>query len=187
MELKEAILKRRSVRKFTDYEVTNGEIKELLEAARWAPSWANTQVWEFIIVRDKDLIQKLVSTYTENNPATKCSLAASLLIVGCAKTGISGSKKVANEPSFSEWFMFDLGLAVQNLCLRAHDLGLGTVIVGSLDHASCKKHLSVPNGTEVVVVIPVGKPAVPDKQGPPRKNISDFTYVNAFGNAYTPS
>jgi nitroreductase len=184
MELKDAILKRRSVRKFTDYEVTNGEVNELLDAARWAPSWANTQVWEFIVVRDKDIIQKIVSTYTETNPATKCSLAASVLIVGCAKTGISGSKKGTKESSFSEWFMFDLGLAVQNLCLRAHDLGLGTVIVGSLDHASCKQYLSVPDGTEVVVVIPVGKPAVPDKQGPPRKNISDFTHMNIFGNAY---
>ncbi|HPV42751.1 MAG TPA: nitroreductase family protein, partial [Spirochaetota bacterium] len=49
MELKEAILKRRSIRKFTDYQVTDAEIDELLEAARWAPSWANTQVWEFVV------------------------------------------------------------------------------------------------------------------------------------------
>ncbi len=187
MELKEAIMKRRSVRKFTDYEITNNEVNELLEAARWAPSWANTQVWEFIVVRDKDVIQKVVSTYTETNPATKCSLAASVLIVGCAKTGISGTKRIPVESSFSEWFMFDLGLAVQNLCLRAHDMGLGTVIVGSFDYALCKKYLSVPDGMEVVVVIPVGKPAVPDKQGPPRKNISDFTHMNVFGNTYKQS
>jgi len=187
MELNEAILKRRSVRKFTDYQVTDEEVNELLDAARWAPSWANTQVWEFIVVRDKDIIQKIVSTYSENNPATKCSLAASLLIVGCAKTGISGGKKETKESMFSEWFMFDLGLAVQNLCLRAHDCGLGTVIVGSLDHAVCKKHLSVPDGYEVVVIIPVGKAAVPGKLGPPRKNISDFTHLDIFGNKYKQS
>jgi nitroreductase len=184
MELKEAILKRRSVRKFTDYRVTDEELNEILDAARWAPSWANTQVWEFIVVRDKDIIQKIASTYPETNPATKCTLAASLLIVGCAKTGISGGKKGMKEGMFSEWFMFDLGLAVQNLCLRAHDIGLGTVIVGYLDHAACKKYLSVPDGNEVVVVIPVGKPAVPDRPGPPRKNISDITHLNVFGNAY---
>ncbi len=181
MELKEAILKRRTVRKFTDYRVTDVEIGELIEAARWAPSWANTQVWEFIVVRDGDLIREVTGTYAENNPATRCSLAASVLIVACARTGISGGKGGAQETAFSEWFMFDLGLAVQNLCLRAHDLGLGTVIVGLMDHDACGKLLSLPDGVKVVAVIPVGRPAVPDKQGPPRKSVEDILHLNRYG------
>ena len=59
MELMEAITHRRSVRKFTDYYVTDEEIREMLNAARLAQSWANTQVWEFIVVRDRDLIKKV--------------------------------------------------------------------------------------------------------------------------------
>ncbi|OHD64038.1 MAG: hypothetical protein A2176_05445 [Spirochaetes bacterium RBG_13_51_14] len=184
MELMEAILKRRSQRKFTDYYVTDDEIRELLDAARWAPSWANTQIWEFIIVRNKEIIQKIASTYTENNPAIKCSQGASVLIVGCAKTGVSGGQKGIKETIFSEWYMFDLGLAVQNLCLRAHELGLGTVIVGLLNHTALKKHLSVPEGYEAVVVLPIGKPVVPDKQGPPRKEIKDFAHLDTFSTPY---
>jgi nitroreductase len=184
MELREAIMKRRSVRKFTDYQVTDDEIKELLEAARWAPSWANTQVWEFVVVRDRGVIERIVNTFTPNNPGRKCCLAASVLIVGCAKTGISGGHKGTDETKFSEWFMFDLGLAAQNLCLRAHDLGLGTVIVGLLDHESLRKEVSLPDGHEAVVVIPVGKPVEPDKQGPPRKSIPDFVYLDTYGNSY---
>jgi nitroreductase len=184
MELKEAILKRRSVRKFTDYQVTDAEIQELLEAARWAPSWANTQVWEFIVVRDRQVTEKIAGTYAQNNPATKCTQTASAVIVGCAKTGLSGAHDGKNLTIFSEWFLFDLALAVQNLCLRAHDLGLGTVIVSLLDHQALKKVLSVPEGYEAVTVIPVGKPAVPDKQGPPRKAIADFTYLDRYGKKY---
>ena len=186
MELKDAIMKRRSVRKFTDYRVTDDEVRELLDAARWAPSWANTQAWEFVVVRDPDLIRGIAGTYTENNPATKCTLASSVVIVACARTGVSGSLKGATETAFTEWFMFDLGLAVQNLCLRAHDLGLGTVIVGSLDHDSCGKLLSVPEGVKAVAAIPVGKPAVPDKAGPPRKALEEIARSERFGGSPLP-
>lgn len=184
MELQEAILKRRSQRKFTDYRVSDEEIHELLEAARWAPSWANTQVWEFIVVRDRGTIEKIAGTYESNNPAIKCTQAASALIVACAKTGVSGAIKGTKESLFKEWFMFDLGLAVQNLCLRAHELGLGTVIVGSLDNAALKNVLSVPDGYQAVVVLPLGRPVVPDKHPTPRKEIRDFTHLDAFGRPY---
>ena len=90
MELQEAILKRISVRKFSDDVVTDEELRQIFEAVRWSPSWANTQTQEFIVVRDKDLIEKVTGTYSEKNPATKGSLTASALIVACAKTGISG-------------------------------------------------------------------------------------------------
>ena len=50
MKTLECIAQRRSVRRFTDQEVSNEQLKELMQAARYAPSWANTQCWEFIIV-----------------------------------------------------------------------------------------------------------------------------------------
>lgn len=83
MELQEAILKRRSVRRFTDQEVTDQQLQQIFEAVRWSPSWANTQTWEFVVIRDKELIQKVTATYEMEkgtNPATKCSQAASALI-----------------------------------------------------------------------------------------------------------
>jgi len=184
MELNDAILHRRSIRKFSDYIVTDEETKQLFEAARWAPSWANSQVWEFIVVRDKDIISKIVGTYVEKNPATKCSLVASLLIVVCAKIDVSGCYGGKDVTKFSNWFMFDLGLAVQNLCLKAHELGLGTVVVGFLDHDACKKIVRLPDGYEVVTVLPVGKPLVEPKQGSFRKELKEFVHLNAFGNEF---
>jgi nitroreductase len=182
MELSEAILSRRSVRKFSDYVVTDEELAAIMEAARWAPSWSNTQVWEFVVVRDKKLIEQVTGTYVDKNPATKCSLGASALIVACAKTGVSGCYGGQDMTKFSSWYMFDLGLAVQTLSLKAHELGLGTVIVGFLDHDACRKLLSVPEGYEVVAVLPIGKPAAPPRIIPPRKEQKDFVHVNTFGN-----
>ncbi len=181
MELTEAILTRRSVRKFTDYSVTDTEITEMIEAARWAPSWANTQVWEFVVVRDKALIEQVTGTYVDKNPATRCSLGASALIVACAKTGVSGCYGGKDVTKLPNWFMFDLGMAVQNLCLKAHELGLGTVVVGLMNHEACRKVLSVPDGYEVVCVLPVGKPFAAAKTGPPRKEPENFVHLNTFG------
>lgn len=184
MELQEAILKRRSIRKFTDRYVTDDELNQVLEAAKWAPSWVNFQIWEFIVLRDKDVIEKVTSTFSEKNPARKCSLAASVVIAACAKKGVSGCYDKKNTTKFNEWFMFDMGMTVQNLCLKAHELGLGTVVVGSLDHDECNKVLSVPDEYEVVVVLPLGEPLVKDKEGPPRKELKDFVYIDKFGERF---
>ncbi len=180
MELMEAVKNRRSVRKFSDHFVTDDEIREVIDAARLAPSWANTQVWEFVVVREKELISRIVETYSETNPARKCSLASSALIVACAKTGVSGSKEGKDVTKFHEWFLFDLGMAVQNLCLRAHEIGLGTVVVGLLSHDACKKLLMLPEGYEVVVVVPIGKPFSPAERVVPRKELKSFVYLNKF-------
>jgi nitroreductase len=180
MELQEAILKRRSVRKFTEDIVTDEELRQIFEAVRWSPSWANTQVWEFIVVRDKALIEKVTGTYVDKNPATKCSLAASALIVACAKTDISGCYDGKDATAIKNWYMFDLGLAVQTLCLKAYELGLGTVVVGLMNHDACKKILTVPGGHEVVAVIPIGRPVLPLREGPPRKSVSEIVYLDQF-------
>lgn len=184
MELTQAIMERRSVRKFSDYVVTDDELKELLDAARWAPSWANTQVWEFIVVRNREMIEKVTATYAEFNPAVKCSKTASVLVVFCAKTGVSGSKGDGEATKFSNWFMFDVGMAVQNFCLKAHEMGLGTVVVGLMDHNACWKVLSLPDGYEVVVSVPVGRPAVEGRKGPPRKSIAECSHLDRFGGTF---
>jgi len=181
MELHDAVMTRRSVRKFTDYTVTDDEIKELMQAAQWAPSWSNTQCWEFIVVRDKDLIKQVTDTYSGTNPARKCSESASVLIACCAKSDLPGYRDGVKRTKFDSWYMFDLGIAVQNIWLRAHDLGLGTVVVGSIDHAKCGELLNVKPPYELVCVLPVGKPVELKKEGPKRKEISEFMHRERFG------
>jgi nitroreductase len=182
MELHDAIMTRRSVRKFTDYYVTDEEINKLLEAAQWAPSWSNTQCWEFIVIRDKDLIRKIVETYAETNPARKCSESASVLIAFCGKSDLPGYRDSEKRTKFDSWYMFDLGIAVQNMLLTAHNIGLGSVVVGSLDHKKCAGLLNVTPPYELIGILPVGKPVELKKEGPKRREISEFTHKEQFGN-----
>lgn len=184
MELQEAITTRRSIRRFTEDGVGDEELRQIFEAVRCSPSWGNTQVWEFVVVRDRELIHKVTETYRMDkgtNPATKCSQAASALIVVCAKTGVSGCYGGKETTKFTNWFMFDLGIATQTLCLQAHAMGLGTVVVGLLDHDACKGLIALPNGYEAVAVLPIGRPAVEPKAGPPRKAVAEMVHLNRFG------
>ncbi len=184
MEVKDAIFSRRSIRAFTHYHVSDDEIRSVIDAARYAPSWANTQAWEFIVVRDRELIRRVTETYSETNPARKCSLAASAVIVACAKTKVSGCKGGVERTKFHEWFMFDLGMAVQNLCLKALDIGLGTVVVGSMNHDKCREILGIPDDFEAVVTIPIGRPASPPHAAPARKELNDILHLDRFGVRY---
>jgi nitroreductase len=184
MELDEAIFNRRSVRKFSDYHVTDEDIRTLMEAARWAPSWANTQAWEFIVIRDRALIEKVVGTYVEKNPATRGSLDASALIVACARTGVSGCYRGQRSYTSSELVHVRPGMAVQNLCLKAHSMGLGTVIVGFMNHDACGEMLGLPEGYEAVAAIPVGQPASAARAVPPRKDQSSFVHRDKFGQRF---
>ncbi len=183
MELTTAINERRSIRKFTDHYVTDEELLQIMKAAQMAQSWANTQTWEFIIIRDKDIINKITEEYSEKNPARKCSLSASALIVGCSKINVAGFRGDEQRSRYPDWFMFDLGIAVQNLCLKAYEIGLGTVVVGSMNHDNIDKILELPAGVESVVVIPVGKP-VEKKKPTPRKGIEEFVHKDKFGESY---
>ena len=182
MELNEAILTRRSVRKFTDYYVTDEEINSILESVQWAPSWSNTQCWEIIVIRDRELIEKVTETYSETNPAKKCSMTASVILAVAGKADLPGFRDGVPRTKFDSWFMFDLGIAVQNISLKAHDLGLGSVIVGSLDHNKCAELLGVEKPYELAALLPIGKPVEFKKEGPKRRDISDFTHMNRFGN-----
>lgn len=185
MELQEAILKRRSIRRFTDHYVTDDELKKLLEAARWAPSWANTQVWEFVVVRDREVIRSLTECYSETNPARTCSFACSALIAVCMKAKVSGFKGGEARTKFGDWGLFDLGLTVQNLALTAHELGLGTVVVGSMDHDRMKAILGLPETMEVVVTLPIGRPVPEPVKVPGRKELKDIVFIDRYGDRYT--
>ncbi len=179
MQLFDAILGRRSIRKFKQKDVPREAIEKMLEAVRWTPSWANTQCWEIILVRQKEIKRKLSSILSPKNPAIPAVEKAPVVIALCARLGISGYYKGKALSKYGDWFMFDLGLAAQNLSLAAHDQGLGSVIAGALDHDKAKEILCVPEGYEVVALIPVGYPAHSPK-APARKGLKEFVHEDYF-------
>ena len=179
MEVMKAILERRSIRKFEDRPVSDEVVAKLMEAVMWSPSWANTQCWELVQVKDPVKREQLQQTMGKGNPATKAIVSAPALFVICGRLKISGYYKDVVVTKFGEWFMFDLGLACQSLCLAAQDQGLGTVIVGLFDQDAAAKVVGAPEGFEVVVMIPVGYPAQ-EVKAPKRRPVEEFLRVDGF-------
>lgn len=176
----EAIKTRRSVRKYKPDEVEEEKLHAVLEAARWAPSWANTQCWEFIVVKNPETKAKLAECLTPRNPATEAVKVAPIVLVACAKLGVSGFKLGAPVTDKGDFFMFDVALALQNLSLAAHALGLGTVHVGAFDSKKVEEILGVPEGVRVVELMPLGYPLEVPK-APKRKELKEFAHLEKYG------
>lgn len=189
MEVIEAIKGRRSVRRYQSTPVDEKTLETVLEAARWAPSWANTQCWRFVVVREKSVRAELAETLRDTetgdtpvkNPAFRAMQDAPVVIVGCAQLDRSGFKP--GGPATDKggyWYMYDVALAMQNLMLAAHSLGLGTVQVGMFDAGKAAAILGVPEGFCVVAMTPLGYPER-ESRTPPRKELSEIVFHNKFG------
>ena len=131
MDAIEAIKTRRSIRKYEDTPVTDEQLNTVLEAVQWSPSWANTQCWEIIVVKDAAVKEKLAATLSPGNPSTDAIKNAPIVIAACARKGKSGFYKDTPLTNKGDWLMYDVGLAMQNLCIAAQALGLGTVQIGA--------------------------------------------------------
>jgi len=193
VEIFEAINTRRSIRNFSDAPVDNATINQILEAGRWAPSWANTQCWKFVVVRDPEIKTKVADAMINiqlpdrvvDNPAKKAINTVPVLLAVCAEIGKSGGKPGPGDGEFSyvtdkgDWFMFDTALAVENMCLAIHALGLGTVILGLFEADKAEQALNVPEGYRIVVLMPIGVPAREGKT-PPRKEMAGLVIENKW-------
>jgi len=184
MEVLEAIKTRRSVRRYKATPVDDKTIQLVLEAARWAPSWKNTQCWRFIAVRDSnikaELAQALGKVSDAPNPSTDAIRNAPVVIVACAELGKSGYDKGELATDKGDWwYMFDVALAMQNLALAAHSLGLGTVYVGNFDAEKVASILGVPPGFCVVAITPLGYPDQEPKTSP-RRELSQTVFHDKF-------
>ena len=167
MEFIDVITKRRSVRKFKPDMVSDADIEYVLECARLAPSWANSQCWKFIVVKDEKVKEKLAS-------AGNAWIAhAPVIIVVCADPTKPGTK--GDQP----YYMLDIGIAMEHLILAAADKGLGTCWIGAFDESAAKKALGVPDNIRVVASTPLGYPNETPGQRP-RKALKDIMSVDKY-------
>jgi nitroreductase len=178
-ELMNTIQNRRSIRRYQEKTVSDEILNKLLEAARWAPSWANTQCWHFVVVKDSEIKKKIQEVVSPRNPSSLAIVNAPVLLVVCGQLKKSGYYNGEYPTKFGDWFMYDLGLATQNLCLAAHDSGLATVIVGLFDQDKVGEIIKLPAEHEVLVLIPLGYPDH-EPSPPKRRELQEFVHYDSF-------
>jgi nitroreductase len=182
MNVQSAIEQRRSIKRFTSREIRRDEIEALLAAAVLAPNHRLTQPWRFYVlgpearyayglalgdrkarkIEDADAAQKMRETVAQEHRALPCMIAVAVVVNENAEI---------REEDYAAAMM-----ALQNIALRAVDMGLGTHLKtgGVMGDVAARAAAGVPEGEKIVAIVNVGEPAdVPPPKA--RKPAADFT------------
>jgi nitroreductase len=166
MEAFEAILSRRSIRKYTDRSVSQDTVKDLLKAGMAAPSANNLQPWQFVVLTERSLLDAVPSFH----PHAAMLKEAPLAILVCG------------EPESSRYWQQDCGAATENILLAAHALGLGAVWLGLFPREDrvkgVRELLKVPEAIIPMALIVIGYAA--EEKAPSDRYNEAKVHQNSF-------
>ncbi len=149
----ELIKTRRSIRKFLNKKVKLSLIKKAIDSARYAPSAANLQFLEFLVITKKNLKEKIFPhlkwagyLYPKGTPSEKERPASYIMVLI--------NKYKSQRPDLR-----DVGAGVQNILLSLHYFGIASCWIAAINKKEIKKILKLPNFLELDSVIALGYPA----------------------------
>lgn len=152
MSIYQTITARRSIRRFKDIPIPREILKRCVNAARLAPSAANLQPLEFLIVDEEALLSQVFSTLKwaayispQGDPPPGKRPKAYIVILKNKDIGMPSS-------------VYDVGAAMQNMILVALEQGIGTCPVANIDRERLKEKLSIPENYEIPLVLALGYP-----------------------------
>lgn len=168
------IHERRSVTRFKSTQIPQNILEAILEAGIWAPSWVNSQPWNFIVVKDPSMKKKL-NEYAATILGRGIEEAPVIIVV------------VVNPTKDPHHYVEDAAAATQNMTLAVHSLGYASYWVGVFDRQNekgsaeqkIKELLKIPAAYRVISLLPIGEQAeIPTKK---RKMISEVVFEDHFG------
>ena len=147
MDILQIIRQRRSIRKYRKETPSDRDIEKILDAARWAPSGLNNQPWRFLVIKNRSKKEGLAE-FTKYGSIIK---DAPVVIVVCMDIADSYNR---------EKDLMAIGASIQNICLEAHSIGLGTCWLGEIINKKHKVHryLNLDEDLELMAVIALGYP-----------------------------
>ncbi len=198
--LLELIRARRSVRAYKPDPVPEEAIRTVIEAGRWAPSSANSQPWDIVVVKDRatrERIQQSVGRCVARIKELRdfpflrtftggYLLEAPVQLVVCGDPRFQYVSMMHGVEEQVERFALwgSVSMAIQNMLLTAHALGLGSAIFTNFYPQELKAILGVPDPLLVICSLPLGYPAAgPAKPPPERRTPDSFTHRERFERA----
>ena len=189
MELSDVIASRRSIRKFREEDISADVVRQLLDAARLAPSGSNLQPARFIVAQSPTAKEAL-GRYTPY----KFIVKASVIFVCCADLATITTRErrlgelvqegafegvdidmndastttspIMDEEAVKAYLSMNVAIAVEHIVLKAVDLGLGSCWLGRFDRDKVKEYLALDESIYPVVLLPVGHPVQSPKARP---------------------
>jgi nitroreductase len=188
---------RRSARIYKRGKVSDAQLETILEAARWAPSGANTQPWEFVITRDRKKMKRVREIYAQEWRQRKIEDPVhykgikkdyvgdvSVLVLVCGDPRTKLVYLTTRQPSDREkLFQASIANAVQQMMLAAASMNLGTVWVSVREEveAELRELFKVPNDLRLLWVVPIGH-ARSWPKAKRRRPVSSFTHYETYDN-----
>jgi nitroreductase len=181
MEVKEAINKRRAYRSLERFRIDENLVKDLSESASLCCSCFNKQPWRFVFVYEDKKLKELHTSLSKGN---EWVYNASMIIA------VFSQKELDCVVKEREYFLFDTGMAVGMMILRATELGLVAHPIAGFDEDRAKAILNIPSEMRLITLIIVGKHSdeikrelnehqvEAEKNRPPRKSFREFTWIN---------
>lgn len=178
MDFKEIARRRQSCRHYTEKQVSENDIKEILETVRLCPSACNSQPWKFIVCTG-DVAKEMpeILTVSKLLPINRWTKEASTFIVICE----TKARLIKGIPVGSQHYaQIDLGIACATLCYAAEEKGISTCIMGAFDEKKLKNTLAIPDDINVRLVVALGyarDEVIKDKH---RKDYDEIVSVNKW-------
>ncbi|HBH86523.1 MAG TPA: nitroreductase family protein [Syntrophaceae bacterium] len=166
MDAMDAILSRRSIRKYTKEPVPEKVLKEILDAAMSAPSAGNQQPWHFVVINNREILDEIPNFH----PYSHALKMASVAILVCGDLELEQHK---------DFWVQDCSAATENILVAVHAKELGAVWLGLYPRAErvagMRALLGIPDHVVPLAIIPIGYPA---EEKPPamRFNASRIHY-----------
>lgn len=176
MDSKDLLINRRSIRRFKDDLVSKKEINEIIDLARYAPSWKNFQIARYNIIQDEEMLKEIsekgVNDFIYN---TKTIANAKNICVLSYVKGVSGKLDTGEvATSKTDWEVFDAGIAAHQFCLAAYEKGIGSVIMGIIDDVVISNIIDLPENEVVGALIAFGYPKYEHPTPSPRKEVEEL-------------
>ena len=172
---------RRSIRRFLPREVGRHELRLCLEAARLAPSADNAQPWRFVVVDDPELKSRVcAAAFSGIYGLSRFAAQAPVVVIVLARLDFLANR-LGRRIQGTQFYLLDIGIAVEHFILQAEELGLGTCWVGWFNSRALRRLLRVPRKFRLVALLPVGYPASRPPQETKRKPLDDIAWFNAVG------
>jgi len=150
VEFAELVKKRYSVRAYRPDPVEEDKLEGVLEAARLAPTAANRQSFQMIVIHTAGREEELGRIYGKD-----WFVQAPLVVCAC---GIPAKNWTRREDG-KNYVDVDVAIVMDHLILAAADLGLGTCWIGAFDPAAAREVLGLPDDVEPIAFTPLGYPA----------------------------
>jgi nitroreductase len=193
--LLEIIEHRRSARIYKRGKVSDAQLQTILEAARWAPSGANSQPWEFVVTRDRRKMKRVREIYGQEWRRRKIEDPVhykgikkdyvgdvSVLVLVCGDERTKQVYLTTRQPADREkLFQASIANAVQQMMLAAASMNLGTVWVSVREEveAELRALFSVPDELRLLWVVPIGH-ARSWPKAKRRRPVASFTHYEVY-------